>query len=78
MDNVDRAVVIAASSITNQELAYLADLFAHADNHNIPTPTPGWSAPVEFAVCGAFLGAAKIRGIKNGVVVVTQTVDLRS
>lgn len=70
---------IAASSLTNQELAYLVDLFDYASDYvTTVKPPPGWTDTTENDICYGFREAAKIRGIANGVVVVTQTVDLRS
>jgi hypothetical protein len=68
------AIRISACALSDTELAYLADLFSGTD---IPIPH-GWSAQMAGNIEQAFVDAAKFRDIKDGVRVVTQTVDLRS
>lgn len=77
MSDIPASVRLNASTLTNQELAYIVDLIDYVEAQGLPH-TPGWTVPGENAMCLAFQDAAKARGIKNGVVVVTQTVELRS
>lgn len=76
---VSAAVRIASSSLTDAELAYLVDLLASAGGTaGFPSPIPGWSKSTDCSMWHTFREAARVRGITNGVRVVTQTVDLRS
>ena len=68
---------IAASTLTNEELAFLVAAFDALAERQVPVPT-GWSLKTENRICTSIREAAKIRGIKNGVLVVTQTIELRS
>ncbi len=77
MQPVSRAVSIASSTITNEELAFLVATFDQLADKQVPVPK-GWSTDTENRICWNIREAAKIRGIKDGVVVVTQTVDLLS
>lgn len=77
MSDIPASVRLNASTLTNQELAYIVDLIDYAAAKGLPV-TPGWTIQGENTLCSGFQDAAIARGIKNGVVVVTQTVDLRS
>lgn len=67
---------IAQSTLTDTELAYIYDLMQYSattgDN------LKGWSINECIRKDEAIAEACLIRGIENGVRVVTQTVDLRS
>lgn len=67
---------ISQSSLTDEELAFIegALLFLLSNTARLP----GWTVTGTASICGAFKGAAAVRGIKNGMRVVAQTVDLRS
>lgn len=67
---------IAQSALSDAELAYVLDLISLSTT--IQDTVPGWTVNAAIDMDCTFSGAAKIRGIKNGVRVVTQTVELRS
>lgn len=67
---------IAQSSITDVELAYIYDLMQFNACH--PDGLKGWTVNHCIRLDAGIAEACRIRGIKNGVRVVTQTVELRS
>ena len=67
---------IAQSALSDSELAYILDLIALS--RTIRDDVPGWSVTAAINMDRTFESAAKIRGINNGVRVISQTVELRS
>lgn len=67
---------IAQSALSDSELAYILDLIALSQT--VQHDVPGWSVKAAIDMDRGFERAANIRGIKNGVRVISQTVELRS
>lgn len=67
---------VMQSMLTDRELAYIVDLIWQSQDKGYNPP--GWSDGGCAEMDRVFQRAAIERGIKNGVRVVTQTVDLRS
>jgi hypothetical protein len=69
------SIRIAQSNLSDEELAYLVDLLGQTYSMS---PPKGWSGRGAAEIRSNLRAAANLRGIKDGVRVVTQTVDLRS
>lgn len=69
------SIRIAQSSLTDAEFAFIMDLLQVCTTYQLDRL--GWSMRAVGSYRHEFTEAAKIRGIKDGVRVVTQTVDLR-
>ena len=76
MPQLPPAIRIAQSTLSDAELAYVQDLIKLSTT--VRDDVPGWTVLAAINMDTAFAEAAKIRGIKDGVRVVTQTVELRS
>lgn len=76
MSDIPNDVRIAASPLTDVELAWIIDLITHRPNGL--QVAPGWTPNVVHSMVYDFTQAAQIRGIQRGCRVVTQTIDLRS
>lgn len=74
---ITESIRIAQSRLTDTELCFIVDIIDHLRGAGVSHP-PGWSGAKVRALCADFAEAAKVRGIQEGLRVVTTTVDLRS